>query len=75
MDFFKNIRISKKISVLSLSFFVFLCIIGFSSVTQISRVYYNVRELNDNRLIPIVELATIRSDIEYVRTQLNSLMD
>lgn len=32
-------------------------------------------ELNDSRLAPIVYLQSIKSDIEYIRSQGNSLMD
>jgi methyl-accepting chemotaxis protein len=32
-------------------------------------------ELNDSRLVPIVKLQSIVSDVDYIRSQSNSLMD
>ncbi|MDP4086734.1 MAG: methyl-accepting chemotaxis protein [Bacillota bacterium] len=75
MNFFKNFRFAQKISVLTISFFVFLTIIGIASIKQISNVHSKVMELNDSRLVPIVKLEDIKSDIEYIRSQANSIMD
>jgi methyl-accepting chemotaxis protein len=75
MNFFRNMKLAFKISLLSLSFFIFLAVIGVASVIQISTVNSNVIELNDDRLLPIVKIEGIKSDIEYIRTQSNSLMD
>lgn len=75
MSFFKNIKIGRKIALLSCSFFIFLAVIGIVGVKQISSVNSMVIELNDSRLTPIVYLDTIRSDIEYIRTRDNNLMD
>jgi len=75
MNFFRNIKLTQKISLLSISFFIFLSIIGFTSIKQISAVNSRLKELNDSRLIPILELENIKSDVEYVRSQGNSLMD
>ena len=75
MDFFKNIKLGKKIGLLSISFLIFLIIIGFVGVKQISKVNSMVIELNDSRLVPIVYLGSIQSDIEYIRSKDNKLMD
>lgn len=75
MNFFKNIKLGKKIGLLSISFLIFLVIIGFAGVKQISKVNSMVIELNDSRLVPIVYIDSIKSDIEYIRTKDNSLMD
>jgi len=75
MNFFKNIKLAQKISLLSISFFIFLVVIGFASIKQISNVNSKLMELNDSRLLPIVELEGIKSEVEYIRTQGNSLMD
>ena len=75
MNFFKNIKLAQKISLLSISFFIFLIIIGIAGVKQISKVNSMVIELNDSRLVPIVYLNDIKSDIEYIRSKDNSLMD
>lgn len=75
MNFFRNIKIGRKIGLLSISFFIFLVIIGFAGVQQISSVNSMVIELNDSRLVPIVYMDKIKSDIEYIRTRDNNLMD
>jgi len=75
MDFLKNIKLNKKIGLLSISFFIFLVILGFAGVKQISRINSMVIELNDSRLVPIVYIDSIKSDIEYIRTKDNNLMD
>ncbi|QGU94065.1 HAMP domain-containing protein [Clostridium bovifaecis] len=75
MKFFKNIRLAQKVSLLSASFLVFLAVIGFAAIRQIDTVNSKIMELNDSRLAPIVELESIKSDIEYIRAQVNSIMD
>jgi methyl-accepting chemotaxis protein len=75
MNFFKNFRFAQKISVLTIGFFIFLAIIGIASIRQISKVNSKVMELNDSRLVPIVKLEDLKSDIEYIRSQVNSIMD
>lgn len=75
MKFFKNIKLAQKISLLSASFLIFLVVIGFAAVRQIDTVNSKIMELNDSRLAPIVELESIKSDIEYIRSQVNSIMD
>ncbi|WML42828.1 methyl-accepting chemotaxis protein [Neobacillus sp. PS3-40] len=75
MNFFKNFRFAQKISVLTIGFFIFLAIIGIASIRQISNVNSKVMELNDSRLVPIVKLEDLKSDIEYIRSQVNSIMD
>lgn len=75
MRHFKNIKLGRKIGLLSISFTIFLIIIGFVGVKQISKVNSMVIELNDSRLAPIVFLENIKSDVEYIRTKDNKLMD
>lgn len=75
MSLIRNMRFSVKIAVLSLSFLIFLAVIGAASIKQLSTVNSNVMELNDSRLVPIVKLQSIVSDVEYIRSQSNSLMD
>jgi Methyl-accepting chemotaxis protein len=75
MNFFKNIKLGKKIGLLSISFLIFLVIIGFAGVKQISKVNSMVIELNDSRLVPIVYIDGIKSDIEYIRSKDSNLMD
>ena len=75
MNLFKNIKLGKKIALLSTSFLIFLIIIGFAGVKQISKVNSMVVELYDSRLVPIVYLQDIKSDIEFIRSTDNMLID
>ncbi|MBV7276176.1 methyl-accepting chemotaxis protein [Clostridium sp. PL3] len=75
MNFFKNLKLIHKISILSVSSFIFLLIIGVASVMQVSRVNVGIKILSESKLTPIVELETIKSNIEYIRTRSNALMD
>lgn len=75
MNFFKNFKLAQKISLLSISFLIFLVIVGFASIRQVSKVNSNIMELNDVRMLPIINLEDIKSEIETVRNQGNLLMD
>lgn len=75
MKFFRDMKLGLKIGLLSLSFFIFLVAVGVASIQQVSSVNAKLMELNDARLIPIVKLENIKSDIEYIRAQSNSLID
>lgn len=75
MKFFKNIKLVQKISLLSLSFFIFILIMGYTSIKQISKVNSQIRELNDSRMTPIIELESMKSNVEYIRSQMISLMN
>lgn len=75
MNFFKNFKLAQKISLLSISFFIFLVVIGSASIYQLSNVNSRLKELNDSRLTPIVELENMKSDVEYIRSQGATLMD
>lgn len=75
MNFFRNFKFAQKISILTISFFIFLMILGVASIREISDVNSKVTELNNTRLLPIVKLEELKSNIEYIRAQINSLMD
>lgn len=75
MNVFRNIKLAKKITLLSISFFIFLLVIGYTSITQISKVNSHITELSNERMDPILEMENLKSDIEYIRAQGNSLMD
>ncbi|MFT8312736.1 MAG: methyl-accepting chemotaxis protein [Clostridium sp.] len=75
MNFFTNMKLSYKISLLSITSFIFLIAIGFVSIGQISKLNSKIMELNNSRMVPIIELENIKSDIEYIRQQCNSIMD
>ncbi|AOY77683.1 methyl-accepting chemotaxis protein [Clostridium formicaceticum] len=75
MKFLRDMKLVFKIGLLSLSFFIFLGILGITSIKQVSNVNDKLMELNNDRLVEIVKLESIKSDIEYIRSQSNSLMD
>ncbi|WPC44312.1 methyl-accepting chemotaxis protein [Clostridium sp. JS66] len=75
MNFIKNLKIVHKISLLSASFFIFLLLLGITSILQVSKVNYGIKQLSESRLTPIVELEKAKSNIEYIRTKSSSLMD
>ncbi|WP_066056428.1 methyl-accepting chemotaxis protein [Robertmurraya korlensis] len=75
MKLLKNLKFGRKIAVLTVSFFIFLIISGVTSLVQISEVNSNIQKLNNENLVPIVKLESIKSDIEYIRTLANSLKD
>jgi methyl-accepting chemotaxis protein len=68
-------KLAQKISLLSISFLIFLIVLGISAMNQLSSINSKVMELNDFRLVSIVKLETLKSDIEYIRSQSNALMD
>ncbi len=73
--FFRNLKIAQKISLLSISFLVFLLIMGGASVAQLSLVNIGIKELSESRMGPIVKLENMKSNVEYIRTKSSSLMD
>lgn len=75
MNLLKNLKFGQKIAVLTVSFFIFLIISGITSLVQISEVNSNIQTLNNENLVPIVKLESIKSDIENIRTLANSLKD
>lgn len=75
MNFFTNMKLSYKISLLSITSFIFLIAIGFVSIGQISKLNSKIMELNNSRMVPIIELENIKSDIEYISQQCNLIMD
>ncbi|WP_042356449.1 methyl-accepting chemotaxis protein [Bacillus rubiinfantis] len=75
MKVIRNMKLSLKIGILSFSFLFFLLIIGVTSINQLSSVNNNVTELNNARLVPIVDLDSLRSEIEYIKAQGTSFMD
>lgn len=75
MSFIRNMKLTQKISLLTVSFFIFLVMIGAASIRQISDVNAKLIELNDARMVPIIELGDMKSSIEYIRSQGNAYMD
>ncbi|GKX68871.1 methyl-accepting chemotaxis protein [Inconstantimicrobium mannanitabidum] len=75
MNLFKNMKLSLKIGVLSLSFLIFLVAVGIGAVSQVSVVNSKLIELNDSRLTPIVKLENLKANIEYIKSQSSSIMN
>lgn len=75
MNTFMHLKIGKKIAILTLSFMLFLSLIGLSAVKQVSSVNDMLKELNNDRLNPIVTLTGLQADVEAIRSMSNSLMD
>jgi methyl-accepting chemotaxis protein len=74
MKFFKNMKISQKIGLLSISFLIFLIVVGFVGINKIAVVQSNVEELNNSRLLPIIEIEDAKSGVVYISSQINSSM-
>ncbi|WP_178024521.1 methyl-accepting chemotaxis protein [uncultured Paenibacillus sp.] len=75
MKLIQNLKIAMKIRLLACCFFVFLLIIGLVGIRQISSVNAKLEELNNARLVPIVTLEDLKSDMEATRTLASSYMD
>jgi methyl-accepting chemotaxis protein len=75
MKFFRNFKLVQKISMLSISFLIFLLIIGVTSVRQVSKVNLGIKEISESRLSPIIELEKIKSEANYTRSQANSYLN
>lgn len=75
MNLFRNLKLTHKIGLLSISFLLFLLVLGVTSLKQVSLVNVGIRMLSESSLTPIVELEGIKSNVEYVRTKSSSLMD
>lgn len=75
MNFFKNLKLGKKMAVLSACFLLCLIIIALASIRNSMVVNSKLMELNNDRLVPIVYLEGIKSDIDYIRYEANTLMN
>lgn len=68
MNFIKNIKLGYKIAILSISFLVMLVGIGLVSIIQVKDLNSKIKELNNTRLTPIVDVENLKTDIYEVRT-------
>lgn len=75
MNWIKNMKLARKMSLLAITFLIFLFVIGFTSLKELSNVNARLIELNDSRLVPIVYLEGIKSDIEGIRSEGNNIMN
>ncbi|MHC1682178.1 MAG: methyl-accepting chemotaxis protein [Clostridiaceae bacterium] len=75
MSFIKNVKLGHKIGILSISFLIILLGIGLVSVIQVKDLNSKIKELNNTRLVPIIQFEDIKTNIEAIRTESFSLMD
>lgn len=75
MKLIQNMKLNAKFRLLSISFFVFLIMFGLVGISQISNVNKKVIELNDSRLVPIVMLENLKSEMETTRNLASDYMD
>ncbi|MDT8719392.1 methyl-accepting chemotaxis protein [Clostridium sp. 19966] len=73
MKLIRNITLSKKIASLSLAFIIIISIMGAMSISAISSVNSKANELNNERMVPILNLEDVKNDVEYIRSQGNAL--
>lgn len=75
MKLIRNMKLAQKITLLSMTFLIFLLVIGFGALIQLSKANSNIRELNNSRMTPIIALENAKSSIEYIKTLGSTLMD
>lgn len=75
MNFIRNIKLGYKIGLLSICFLVILLGVGLVSIVQVKDLNSKIKELNNTRLLPIIALEDIKTNVEAVRTQSFTLMD
>lgn len=71
---FKNLKLANKIAVLSISVLVFLMAIAFLGIGAISKVNSQIRELNDERLVPILDFEDSKSSVDSIMPRIQDLM-
>ena len=72
---FNNIGVSKRIGVLALIMFIMLSTIGVTAVIKVSDMNGLLVNMYQSDLTPIVNLGTVKSDIEFIRAKSNDLLD
>jgi methyl-accepting chemotaxis protein len=75
MKLLNKMKLWQKMSVLTISFLVFIGLMGGASILRLSDLNSKIIELNDQRLKPIVELEDIKTGIEAIKYDSNTLMD
>ncbi|MBK1813930.1 HAMP domain-containing protein [Clostridium sp. YIM B02505] len=68
-------KLWQKMSVLTVSFLFFIALMGGASILRLADLNSKIIELNDERLAPIVELEDIKTGIETIKYDSNTLMD
>jgi len=67
MRWFYNLKLAVKIALLSVNFLVFILIIGIMGFVSIRNENNDFKSLNNDRLIPVYDLAEARSHIQNMR--------
>ncbi len=75
MNKFKDIGVAKKIGALALIMFIMLLTIGVTAVVKVSDMNGLLVNIYQGDLKPIVNLETVKSDIEFIRAKSNDLLD
>ncbi|WP_243156394.1 methyl-accepting chemotaxis protein [Clostridium sp. C8-1-8] len=75
MKILNKMKLGQKMMVLTVSFLIFIAIIGVTSIVKLSDLNSKIIELNDERLTPIIELENLKTDVDAIRYDANSLRD
>lgn len=75
MKLLNRMKLWQKMSVLTVSFLFFIALMGGASILRLADLNSKIIELNDERLAPIVELEDIKTGIETIKYDSNTLMD
>ncbi|OJV66529.1 MAG: hypothetical protein BGO41_03655 [Clostridiales bacterium 38-18] len=71
----KGIGISKKIGTLGLIMFLMILFIGSTAIIKVSDMNELLVSIYNEDLTPIVRLESVKSDIEFIRSRSNDLID
>lgn len=69
---FNNLKFAAKLMIISTNFIIFIVLIGILGVTSIWKVNATVKDLNNERLIPIYELEEAQANIRDIRSLLKA---
>lgn len=75
MNQLKGIGISKKIGALGLIMFLMILFIGSTAIIKVSDMNELLVSIYNEDLTPIVRLEAVKSDIEFIRSRSNDLID
>ncbi|WP_238475892.1 methyl-accepting chemotaxis protein [Clostridium manihotivorum] len=75
MKILNRLKLGQKMMVLTISFLFFIAVIGGASIMKLSDLNSKIIELNDERLTPIIELENLKTDVDAIRYDANSLRD
>lgn len=67
MNWFKNLKLANKVSILSFQFIISLIVIGLFGTITIRNGNLNLKSLNNDRLLPLYELEETKSTLLDIR--------